>query len=300
MEADKGSTTFQPGSVVPAGLAHRLFVRDDDGIPIGINFPEYWEVLRDSNPDVSGAAETIRDIEPELEQSPTHHQRVLLRCAADVASAIDCYLAAERLCNEPPSVAPQENPAVDQEIRSFLRPLLCWPSRNAQPLVVTRALEETLADETSDDEIREVCRLFHSRSIDDFFKGSLHVILAADPPPSLVYLPKVAYGYFLPIALELVLRRHGRLCDQPASVTANFRPSLTLHRSLGWFYEDFDREHFCGAIADFTQLQRQTFYDFLQLVRRRPDVFPDRFSQMDAAACHHFFWSDRANWVLNS
>ena len=99
MEADKGSTTFQPGSVVPAGLAHRLFVRDDDGIPIGINFPEYWEVLRDSNPDVSGAAETIRDIEPELEQSPTHHQRVLLRCAADVASAIDCYLAAEKLCD---------------------------------------------------------------------------------------------------------------------------------------------------------------------------------------------------------
>lgn len=73
MEADKGSPKFRPGWVVPGGLAQCLFVRDNDGNPIGINFHAYWNVLRDSNPDVSGAAETIRDIEPELEQSPTDH-----------------------------------------------------------------------------------------------------------------------------------------------------------------------------------------------------------------------------------
>ena len=300
MEADKGSPQFRPGSVVPGGLAQRLFVRDDEGNPIGINFDAYWNVLRDSKSGVSDAAETIRDIEPELEVSATDHQRVLLRCAAETAAAIDFYLAAENRCHGPPSAALQDNPAADREIRNFLRSLVSWPNRNAQPLEVTRAIEETLAAETSDEEIREVCRLFHKRSIDDFLKGSLRVILANDSLPPLTFLPKVAYGYFLPLALELVLRRHGRLCDEPASVFANFRPSPTLHWSRGWFYEGFDREHFRRAIADFTQLQRQTFYDFLQLVRRRPDVFPDRFSLMSAAVCHHFFWKDHANWSAKS
>ena len=105
----------------------------------------------------------------------------------------------------------------------------------------------------------------------------------------------------MPVTFERVLRPRGRLAADASEVLCRFGPWLDPS-SNGWLGVGGESGPFLlKAKPDgYTPLQRKTFFRFLQLVRRRPDIEAFNRAQLEAAVCYHFFWKDRANWAVES
>ena len=298
MEKENQTNCGAEGPLVPGGMALRLFIRDATGIPTAINLQAYWAALRDRDFLTCGTAERIREIESVLDQVSPEDASLLLLCASDVAMAADRYMEAEILREASLSEALEMDPSVDPETREFLDSLASWPSRDTQPPEVTHAIDHRLAVDSVEPDALVRCR---GRSIADFFEGELQYVLTHEGWECLPwgFLPNEAYGYFMPVILEKVLRPRGRLAADAAGVLRHFGPWLdpSANRWLGGRGDA--RPLIVQTTLDgYTPLQRETLFRFLQLVRRRPDIDAFNCAQLEAAVCYHFFWKDRTNWAV--
>jgi hypothetical protein len=284
--------------LIPGGMAERLLVRDSHGVPTAINTEEFKKALWDQDTLTNQTAEKILELESVLNQATPAERRLLLRCAFEVAAATDRFVEAEVLRESSLSEALDMNPSVDPEVREFLDSLANWPSPDAQPPEVTRAIERSLESESFEPDALVLCR---GRSIADFIEGELQFVLAHEGWgwPQWGFLPNEAYGYFMPVIFEKVLRPRGRLAADTEGVLRHFGPRLDPS-SNGWLGVGGESGPFLlKAKPDgYTPLQRKTFFRFLQLVRRRPDIEAFNRAQLEAAVCYHFFWKDRANWAV--
>jgi hypothetical protein len=280
---------------VRGGFAERLFIRDARGRPTAINREAYRAALYDPDFLTQETVVSLGEVDRVLDQVAPHEARLLLLCASDVATAADRFMEAELLRDRALSESLQLDPSVDPEVRGFLDGLRSWPSWDSQPPEVTRAIDRDLEAELCEREAMVLCR---GRSVADFLDGELQWVLDRELWPLWCFLPAEAYGYFMPVTLEKVLRRHGWMCDDVASILGHFGPWLNQFASgrHGGRVDEGPLIH-PGRLEGYTPLQKETFLTFLQLVRRRPDIHAFSGAQLEAAVCHHFLWKDRANWA---
>lgn len=268
----------------PGPLSELLLIRDSAGEPREVNITALELALTDPDWDVRSAAETMRDLVNAMEQVPAADRKLLLHCVSDVASAADRSIAASYGDRDGTPPLPTE----DAQVRKFMKEFQSWPDRNLQPATVRRALEtarDSAASGTS--ECRETALLFLGRSIADLDHDAL-VRSEYASHDLRVWLPPCAYGYYLPVFLRW------DLSDPTADLTLTLR--RLGGRALNLYFPDFRREHFVRAVDGVPHRQRTAFYNLLQLIRRRPDLFRSPSEQCDASVCWRFWWHDPANW----